>query len=224
MARFLTYTFPAGNTTDVCQQQVLGGAGNLVLNGNLANPLTGNVSFISQGDSRQGSSTATAIVANCIITGTQNGIAISETISTANGVVYSVQVYDTITSVYIAGAVTVSVGTGWQGFFPLIKINLERDFINYSLTLATNGTNNSIAVFGTIENIVNNGSTYLNSVTNDYNIFTIKALTALNQYAYSNYPGTTAAANPTYSSLIIQLGTAAAAAITVPIKLNFIQI
>lgn len=218
MARFLTYTFPAGNATDVCQQQVLGGADNLILNGNLANPRTGNVSFISQGYSRQVSITANAVVANCIITGTQNGIAISETISTANGVVYSVQVYDTITSIYIAGAVTVSVGTGWKGFFPLISINLERDVINYTLTLtgvATVGP--QFAVFGSLYNLVNNGITYQFSAGTDV-VVTIRAMGAyaLN-YVYSN------AGNPTYPTLLIQVGQSVAT-LANPLTLNFIQI
>jgi len=227
MSRFLTYTFPAGNPTDICALQTLVGAGNLSLNGNLVDPTTGILNFLKYGYSRQLSLTSgnNLSARNFTINGTQNGVPLSEIIGGPNNnTVYSVQVYDTVTSISVNGAVNaVSIGTGWQGFFPLIGINLDREVINYTLTLATNGTNNSIAVFGTIENIINNGSTYLNSITNDYNLFTIKALTALNQYSYYNYPGTAAAPNPIYSSLLIQLGTAAAAAINVPIKLNFIQ-
>jgi hypothetical protein len=46
MSRFLTYTFPAGNTQDVCLSQTLTGFDNLNLNGNLVNPLNKQVSFI----------------------------------------------------------------------------------------------------------------------------------------------------------------------------------
>lgn len=37
MTRNLSYTFPAGNTSDVCAIQTSAGAGNLILNSNLAN-------------------------------------------------------------------------------------------------------------------------------------------------------------------------------------------
>jgi len=227
MARFLTYTFPPGNTQDVCLIQNIAGAANLVLNGNLVDKTTNTLNFLKYGYSRQVSLTSANNLSarQFTITGIQNGVILNETIGGPNNnTVYSTNVFDTITAISVNGAVNgISIGTGWQGFFPLIDINLEKDVINYTLTLATDGNNNSIAIFGTIDNIVNNGDTYLNMVANNYNLFTVKTLGVVNQFAYYNYPGTSASLNPIYSSFVIQLGTAAAAAINVPIKLNFIQ-
>lgn len=227
MSRSLSYIFPAGNTTDVCLPQTLAGAGNLIINGNLANLSNGQVSFIQKGYSRQISLTSANDLSGdqFTVTGIQNGVVLTENIAGPNNnTVYSNEVFDAITSISVDGAVNdVTAGTGWKGFFPLIAINLERDVINYTLTLSTDGNNNSIAIYGTIDNIINNGETFLDMVDNNYNLFTTKALTVLNQFAYSNYPGTAITPNPIYSSFVIKLGTSAVS-INVPIKLNFIQI
>jgi hypothetical protein len=239
MSRFLSYTFPAGNATDVCTPQTIGAAGNLILNGNLANPLTGNISFTNKGYSRGISITSTSNLTgvNFTISGTQNGVQISTTVAGPNNTIsYPVDgngnqlIFDVITSISVNGAIAnnVSIGSGWQGFFPLIGINLEREVINYTLTVASlTGNNNTISLFGTLDNIANNGSTYLNTVTNNYNVFALAAspITTKAQFAYSNiYPGTAfATINPTYSSLLVQVGTSAAS-ITYAMKMNFIQI
>ncbi len=224
MSRFLSYTFPAGNATDVCAPQTIVAAGNLVLNGNLVNKVTGVMSFVNQGYSRQVSITSTNNLTGRTFTvnGTQNGVPITENITGGNTTtVYGTLIYDVITSITVDGAVAsnVSVGSGWQGFFPLIGINLERDVINYTLTLGKlTAANVNTAVFGTLSNLVNNGHTYLDSITNNYNVFDIKVMGSSDNYVYTN-----AGNIPTYSSLIIQLG-ASNASIDKSMQMNFIQI
>lgn len=220
MSRSLSYIFPAGNTTDVCLLQTLGGAGNLTINGNLANLVNGQVSFIQKGYSRQISLTSANDLSarQFTITGMQNGITITENITGPNAnTVYSAQVYDVVTSISVDGAANaVSVGTGWQGFFSLIAINLERDVINYTLTLAKlTAASVSFSVYGTLDNIVNN-RTYLDHIANNSNLFQIQAPSTTPNYVYSGLTGT-------YTYILVQLGVGVGT-IANSMKLNFIQI
>lgn len=220
MSRSLSYIFPAGNTTDVCLLQTLGAAGNLTINGNLANLVNGQISFIQKGYSRQISFTSVNNLSarQFTITGMQNGVTITENITGPNNnTVYSVQVYDVVSFISVDGTVNgVSVGTGWQGFFPLIAINLERDVINYTLTLAKlTATSISFSVYGTLDNIVNN-RTYLDHITNNANLFQIQAPSTTANYVYSGLTGT-------YTYILVQLG-ASVDTIANSMKLNFIQI
>lgn len=220
MSRSLSYIFPAGNTTDVCLLQTLGGVGNLNLNGNLANLVNGQVSFIQKGYSRQISLTSVNNLSGrtFTVTGMQNGVTLTENITGPNNnTVYSVQVYDVINSISVdGGAVGISIGTGWQGFFPLIGINLERDVINYTLTLARlTAASVSFSVYGTLDNIVNN-RTYLDHITNNSNLFQIQAPSTTANYVYSGLTGT-------YTYILVQLGTGVGT-IANSMKLNFIQI
>ena len=220
MSRSLSYIFPAGNTTDVCLLQTLGGAGNLNLNGNLANLVNGQVSFIQKGYSRQISLTSGNNLSGrtFTVTGMQNGVTLTENITGPNNnTVYSVQVYDVINSISVdGGAAGISIGTGWQGFFPLIGINLERDVINYTLTLARlTAASVSFSVYGTLDNIVNN-RTYLDHIANNSNLFQIQAPSTTANYVYSGLTGT-------YTYILVQLG-AGVGTIANSMKLNFIQI
>lgn len=224
MSRFLSYTFPAGNTQDVCLTQSLVGAGNLTINGNLATPVNNTVSFLKLGYIRQVSITSANDLSGVTFTinGIQNGLSITENIAGPNNTtVYGALAYDSITSISANNAAAVvSVGTGWAGFFPLIGINLDRDVINYTLTIAAGSAGNSIpfALFGTIANIVNNGHTYTDIITNNQNIFSLRAIATGNNYIHSTNTGTVAI----YSSLLVQLG-AAAGTIANSMTLNFIQ-
>lgn len=218
MARRLTYTFPAGNTTDVCLTKNIGGAGLLILDGNLVDKVTNTLNFLKYGYSRQLSCTTTQ--ANNVvftINGIQNGVFISENLTANNNTVYSVQIYDVITSISIdRDATGVSVGTGWKGFFPLIAINLDRDFVNYTLTLARlSAASISFSVYGTLANIVNN-RTYLDHITNNSNLFQVQAPSTTANYVYSGLTGT-------YAYILVQLG-ADVSTIANSMQLNFIQI
>lgn len=219
MSRFLTYTFPAVDTQDVCLTHDAGGAGNLTLNGNLVDKTTNSLNFLKYGYSRQLSCTTTQ--ANNVvftINGIQNGVNISDTVTVNNSTEYSPKIYDSVTSISIdRDATGVSVGTGWQGFFPLIGINLEKTVISYTLTLAqAAGGNIPYSVYGTLSNITNNGRTYLDNVGNNHNLIQIQAFEAENNYVYS-YTGNL------YSSILVYLGQTAATR-NYSTQLNFIQI
>lgn len=223
MSRTLQYIFPVANTADVCALQTTAGAGNLLLNGRLAGGANGEVSFISYGYSRSISITSTGNISGrtFTITGTQNGVTITENIAGPNNnTVYSTLIYDVITSVAVNGAVAtaVSIGSGYTGFFPLIGINLERPVINYALSTAKlTAASIRTTIFNTLEDISQNGSTFLNTVTNDYNVFTIKASATNEQFFLP--PANIVVCR----SILIQIN-GQAAEITNSIEMNFIQI
>lgn len=221
MTRNLSYTFPAGNTSDVCAIQTSAGAGNLILNGNLANQVVGNVSLILKGYSRQVSLTSANNLSGVTftITGTQNGVVITEDIVGPNAnTVYGALVYDIITSVSADNAANqVSVGTGWSGFFPLIGINLEKDIINYTITIAKlTAASVSFSVYGSIANIVNNRQTYAQNLNSNSNLIQIQAPGTTANYVYSGLTGA-------YAYILIQLG-ADVGTIANSMQLNFYKL
>lgn len=186
MSISLQYIFPVANTSDVCGAQITAGAASFTLNGNLANSISNTVSFINYGYSRSLSFTSAGNISGVTFTinGVQNGIFITENVTGPNNnTVYSVQVYDVITSITVNGAVATatSVGTGFLGFFPLININLKvsSGIINYSLSTAqlTAGSINT-TIFNTNNNIFQNGLTFLSNIANNSNLFSIKASSA----------------------------------------------
>lgn len=221
MLRSLHYVFPVASTTDVCLQQTLTGTGNLSLNGNLANSINSQVSFLEKGYSRQISLTSANDLSGreFIVTGFQNGVALTEYITGPNATtVYSTKIYDTITSIIVDGAViAVSVGTGHAGFFPLIAINLNRDVINYVLsTAALTAASIHTTIYNTVSNISFNSLTFLDQVTNSQNLFEIKASSADEQFILP------VADRALCRSILIHIdGTAGE--ITNSIEMNFIQ-
>jgi hypothetical protein len=219
------------NTSDVCILQNTAGAANLVLNGNLANQVTNQVSFIDRGYSRSISLTSANNLAavNFTISGIQNGVLVTEVLGGPNvNTVYSVQIYDKIYSIATSGAVNqVRVGTGYTGFFPLININLEGDNIDYILSTAkVTAASIRTTIFATVADISNNGSTFLNAVNNNFNVFQIKASNTDVQYIF---PVTPSAAipyfqpSPPYDSLLIYIN-GQAGEIANSIEMNFRQI
>lgn len=231
MARYLRYVFPVANTSDVCALQTTVGAGNLVLNGNLANQVTNQVSFIDRGYSRSISLTSVNNLAatNFTISGIQNGVLLTEVLVGPNAnTVYSAQIYDKIYSITTGNAVNqVRAGTGYTGFFPLININLERDNINYILTTSRlTAASIHTTIFSTVLDIRNNGATFLAAVGNNFNLFPIKADAADDRYIFPAPPSVAAPyfqPSPPYNSLLIyisgQLGEIANS-----IDMNFRQI
>ena len=220
--RSLSYTFPAGNVTDVCASQTLAGAGAMTLNGNLVNKVNGVMSFAVHGYSRGVSVFSTNDLSGVTFTiiGIQNGVSITENITGPNNsTTYGTLAYDTITSITANGAAAaVSIGSGWQGFF-MVAPNLWTDVVNYTLTLrgGAAATAPQFGVFGGLNNIVNNGSTYFTNIAAD-NIVPIRALAAYTAaYVYSN------TGNPTYAALIIQVGQSSAT-VANSITLNFMQV
>lgn len=231
MSRYLRYIFPVANTSDVCILQNTAGAANLVLNGNVANQMTNQVSFIDRGYSRSISLTSANNLAavNFTISGIQNGVLITEVLAGPNAnTVYSVQIYDKIYSIATSGAVNqVQVGTGYTGFFPLININLEGDNIDYILSTAkVTAASIRTTISATAADISNNGSTFLDTVNNNFNVFQIKASNVDNQYLFPVPPSVAAPffqPSPPYYSLIIYIN-GQVGEIANSIEMNFRQI
>jgi hypothetical protein len=230
MSRHLNYIFPVANNLDVCALQNTAGAANLVLNGNLANQVTNQVSFIDRGYSRSISLTSVNNLAavNFTISGIQNGVLITEVLVGPNAnTVYSVEIYDVIFSIATSGAVNqVRAGTGFLGFFPLININLERDNINYILTTSRlTAASIHTTIFAVISDISHNGTTFLEAVNDDFHIFTIKADTADNQYKFPIPPAAGISFQPSlpFASLLIYIS-GQVGEIANSIDMNFRQI
>lgn len=191
MAQFV---FPDANTQDVCLIQDTTGNVNLVLNGNLAS--NGDVSFVNNGYARQLSFTSANNLSAAVFTiyGIQNGVAIIETINGPNAnTVYSVNIYDVVTNITSSVAVSgISIGTGHSGFFQLLMPTISGiSNLNYNFTLgSTFGTNViGTTVYGTLDNIVNTGSTFTQIITN--NVGTLYTIKAAGNEAFYMYPNNT---------------------------------
>ncbi len=217
------YIFPDCNTQDICLIQSTTGAVNLVINGNLA--AGGIVPFINNGYSRQVSFTSANNLssASFAIHGMQNGVAISESVTgPSNSTVYSANVYDVVTAITSSGIVAgVSVGTGYSGFFHLISPVYTGigGNLNYNFTLgSTFGTNViGTTIYGTLENIVNNGHTYSSLISG--NIGTLYSIKAFgNEAAYMYTTNTTL-----YAYILIQL-TGSSSTIGNTTTLTFLQV
>src|ERR1043165_1801753 len=195
MPKVITYIFPSGNANDVCALQNVAGAGRLVLNGNLADLITNQVSFISRGYNRQISITSTNNLSGrtFTVTGTSNGVVITEDITGPNNTtVYSVLPYDVITSISVNGAVNgVRVGTGWKGFFSLINVNLYAPYVQYNLCLSQldqtgQDHSNDFEILRCALNIYNNGYSILDNYANNFNIFSLEDSTDVQQVNYKD--------------------------------------
>lgn len=185
MHRYLTYTFPAGNNIDVCKLQTTTAAGNLNLNGNLANGIASEVNFLTQGYSRSISLTSANNLSGVSFTikGKQNGADISETLVGPNSAtIVGNEIYDKITSIYVSGAANgISIGTGHSGYFPIINIDLERPVINYSLsTFKLTAASIPTVIVNTLDNFAQNGQKL--SQVLSYNVFEVKALSSDEHY------------------------------------------
>lgn len=227
MSRSLTYTWPVSNTTDVCNQQSTAGAANLVLNGNLANQTNTAVPFINYGYARTVVISYTAPVGALTFTinGTQNGVNISEQLPVAavNTPTESINSFDIITSISAPSLVTnVTVGSGYNGFFNLLNINLERDVINYSVSFnKLTATSLNTFIYGGLSNIGNNGKTFLNIVANDKSLFSIKGTGIVDQYIFPAQ-NSGILAQPLYKFILIKISGDNTTGIN-SIQLNFIQ-
>jgi hypothetical protein len=216
------YIFPDASTQDVCFYQDTTGMVNLIINGNLAN--SGIVSFITDGYSRQLSFTSlnNLSATNFTIYGTQNGVEISEVVAGPNNnTVYSTLVYDVIIAISSSGIVSqVAVGTGYNGFFTLINPTLVGlTNFNYNFTLgSTYGTNViGTTVYGTLTNIINNGTTFANIIAN--NVGTLYTIKAFGNQSFYMYPNNTTL----LTSILIQL-TGSTSTIGNTTTLTFLQL
>jgi hypothetical protein len=138
----------------------------LKLNGTNASPLTGTASFnysfivgIFSFDDLTG--------IDFIVTGTQNGVAIEDTIvGTAAEISVGNMYFDTINTIKVVGVVglgiIVSAGTsGTVGYLPAILINTEKKFNDLGYALQIIGSMGSEAIiYISLMDITNSGKTY----------------------------------------------------------------
>lgn len=219
MSRYLNYVFPAGNTQDVCLTQTLAGAGNLALNGNLANSIHSQVSFIERGYSRNVSLTSANDLSarQFTITGTQNGVHITENIVGPNAnTVYSVESYDVIQSILVDGAAAaVSIGTGHSGFV-VVDVNLEKDVINCALSVSNPNATINTTLFGTYNDLSATKRTYADLVSSDFTLFSIND-ESTDTYNASNSEGASVPIQLYKSLLVLIVGTNATIAQTIQV-------
>lgn len=217
------YIFPDCNTQDICLIQSTTGAVSLVINGNLASG--GIVPFINNGYSRQVSFTSAnnLSAASFTITGLQNGVSISEVVTGPNNnTVYSTNIYDVVSSIVSSAIVAgVSVGSGFSGFFKIISpvfTGLGGN-LNYNFTLGSTFSTNVIGttIYGSLVNIINNGSTFANLITNNVGtLYQIKAFGNEDAYMFPNN-------NILYAYILIQL-TGSSSTIGNSTTLTFLQV
>lgn len=223
MARVIEYTFPASNTQDVCAGQASSATGNYILNGNLANTINSEVSFIDRGYSRNISITSAADVSafQFTITGLQNGQKITEVIAAGpnNTTLYGGEIYDSIISVAANAAVVavVSIGSGLNGFFKVINVDLNNyQHGNSMVSLVTSEVPPiSTTIYGASRDITKIERTYLMLLTT--NIFhTIKNAGAVDNYFNIEdiYP---------YHSLLVKIDGAPGVSENSVLYMNFTQ-
>lgn len=156
MSKPVVFTWPAANTTAVCDLQNVAGAGPLILNGSLVNS---GIAILS-GVSRTVSITSANNLSGATFTIT--GTLLGNTVSQANitgpnaNTIYSTQLFDSVTSVIVSGAVNgVSVGSGTTGRTPWINYNYHSDYGAVAIQAIVSNTIN-YSLVTTFENVVIN--------------------------------------------------------------------
>jgi len=195
MSIFITQTIPPGDTQDL--YLIKGGyyppAGQLVLDGGLVDPITGQASFISRGYGRQVSVTGgMGIVGPLVtITGVSNGVTQSENIPSPGPgqTVYGTLVYDVVTSVSINKDITpgtsFAVGTGWLSHFSLLNVSRSGKDISYNLSVAQTDTTgliqaNNVLIKASAVNVYNNGYTMMQNKDNNWNMYAVSTTNGVN--------------------------------------------
>ena len=230
MSRYLKYTFPAVDTAAISLIQTLAGGGDLALNGTLVDSTGSEVSFITNGYSRTVSITSAndLSLATFTVTGTQNGVIVTENINGINAnTVEGLESFDVVTSVSVDIAVAaVSVGSGLDGFFRLITIDPNMGSLNYSFSLANDNALNEISttIYGTHDKLEFNNLTYEDNVDGNNFLFPVKTVSAPTNFVFPTpVAATLSSYMPLYRSLLIEL-TGAAGTEATSITLIFIQI
>lgn len=181
MGHLNKYIFPAVDSQAVCAVQTLGAAAALKLNGTLSNSIQSKVSFVAQRYCRKITVFSPDNISAVVFTvvGTQNGVRITETITGVNNTtVESTLIYDEILSITSGAAATnVRVGSGYDGFFVLVNPNNNAGILPHATSLANPDATIVTTVYGTLDNILNNGQTFLTMIASAtlYNLFAVKA-------------------------------------------------
>lgn len=143
MSQFYEYNWPAPIANGISLFQALTANTPLLLNGSYVNKTTRIVNFIDFGivPKITLNSVADLRAINFLITGYQNGVFISETLTGPNNTtVTSVNCFDTVTQIIPTGTTgsTLQVGVASVGYFPMILLNtakLNTSSISYALNI-----------------------------------------------------------------------------------------
>lgn len=143
MSQFYEYNWPAPIANGISLFQALTANTPLLLNGSYVNKTTRIVNFIDFGIVPK--ITLNSVVnlsgINFLITGYQNGVFISETLTGPNNTtVTSVNCFDTVTQIIPTGTTgsTLQVGVASVGYFPMILLNTAKtntSSISYALNI-----------------------------------------------------------------------------------------
>ena len=143
MSQFYEYNWPAPIANGISLFQTTTANTPLLLNGSYVNKTTRIVNFIDFGIVPRVTlnSAANLSAINFLITGYQNGVFISETLTGPNNTtVTSVNCFDTVTQIIPTGTTgsTIQVGVASVGYFPMILLNTAKtntSSISYALNI-----------------------------------------------------------------------------------------
>lgn len=150
MSQFYEYNWPATTANGISLLQTTTANTPLLLNGSYVNKTTRTVNFVDDFGivpyiTLNSASDLSGI--DFLITGYQNGVFISETLTGPNSTtVTSVNCFDTVVQIIPSGTTgsTIQVGVAALGYFPMILLNTVKQnvaFINYALNIIPNKTN-----------------------------------------------------------------------------------
>lgn len=144
MSQFYEYNWPAAIANGISLFQTLTANIPLLLNGSYVNKTTRTVNFVDDFSIVPRitlNSAANLSGINFLITGYQNGVFISETLTGPNAnTVTSVNCFDTLLQIIPSGTTgsTVQAGVAALGYFPMILLNtakINTSSINYALNI-----------------------------------------------------------------------------------------
>ena len=144
MSQFYEYNWPAPVANGISLFQGLTANTPLLLNGSYVNKITRTVNFVDDFNIVPRvtlNSAANLSGINFLITGYQNGVFISETLTGPNAnTVTSVNCFDTVAQIISSGTTgsTIQVGVASVGYFPMILLNTAKtntSSISYALNI-----------------------------------------------------------------------------------------
>jgi hypothetical protein len=144
MSQFYEYNWPTPVVNGISLFQTLTANTPLLLNGSYVNKITRTVNFVNDFNIVPRitlNSAANLSGINFLITGYQNGVFISETLTGPNAnTVTSVNCFDTVAQIIPSGTTgsTIQVGVAALGYFPMILLNtakINTSSISYALNI-----------------------------------------------------------------------------------------
>lgn len=187
MSQFYEYNWPAADSQGVSLLQKVNKNSPLLLDGFYANKITRTVNFVTDfGIVPKITLTADGDLSgiNFLITGYQNGVFISETLTGPNSAtVTSVNCFDSVAQIIPDNdaGVKVQVGVGPDGYFPMILLNttlINTSSVNYALNFVITPQDSAV-----------------------YQVF----LSLKNNLGLGKYDDLTSAANGNFVNITIQL-------------------